>query len=160
MPRVTPFTGSIPADRNGISDSGRYPWAIGPPLSLVARSTSTWIHWWSPVASANRTTISWVTCTQSVGASSRPTRLLAPSTPSRVIGLLTGSPPVGAGGGSGRLGGDPLRPAQVGLAGRAAVQLREDEEFGGPLVVGEPLADVRPRFLRRELGAGVERDDG
>ena len=32
---------------------------MGPPISLVARSTSTWIHWWSPVASANLFTRSW-----------------------------------------------------------------------------------------------------
>src|SRR6266545_6914719 len=35
----------------------------GPPL---ARSGSTWIHWWSPVASANRLTWSWVTWCQSL----------------------------------------------------------------------------------------------
>src|SRR4051812_46600425 len=52
------------------------PCAIGPPygLSALARSTSTWIHWWSPVASANRLTASWVTSCQSLVPSSWPTR--------------------------------------------------------------------------------------
>src|SRR3954464_8297007 len=53
------------------------PWAIGPPygLSFFARSTSTWIHWWSLVASANWLTASWVTSYQSLVPSSWPTRL-------------------------------------------------------------------------------------
>src|SRR5436305_6801104 len=52
------------------------PCAIGPPngLSALARSTSTWIHWWSPVASAKRFTASWVTSYQSLVPSSWPTR--------------------------------------------------------------------------------------
>src|SRR3954452_23228213 len=52
------------------------PCAIGPPygLSALARSTSTWIHWWSPVASAKRLTASWVTSYQSLVPSSWPTR--------------------------------------------------------------------------------------
>src|SRR5689334_18232767 len=49
---------------------------MGPPkgLSALARSTSTWIHWWSPVDSANSWMRSWSTTTQSVGPSSVPTR--------------------------------------------------------------------------------------
>src|SRR3954464_50531 len=52
------------------------PCAIGPPngLSAFARSTSTWIHWWSFVASAKRFTASWVTSYQSLVPSSWPTR--------------------------------------------------------------------------------------
>src|SRR4051795_8368013 len=52
------------------------PCAIGPPngLSAFARSTSTWIHWWSFVASANWLTASWVTSYQSLVPSSWPTR--------------------------------------------------------------------------------------
>ena len=37
-----------------------------------ARSTSTWIHWWSPVASANRSTRSWSISSQSLVPSSSP----------------------------------------------------------------------------------------
>jgi hypothetical protein len=33
-------------------------------LSRAARSTSTWIHWWSPVASANWSILSWPTANQ------------------------------------------------------------------------------------------------
>src|SRR5689334_15460813 len=49
---------------------------MGPPkgLSFFARSTSMWIHWWSPVASANRFTLSCGTSRQSLVPSSLPTR--------------------------------------------------------------------------------------
>src|SRR5690348_6784882 len=49
---------------------------MGPPkgLSFLARSTSTWIHWWSPVASATRSTASCVTSYQSLLPSSWPVR--------------------------------------------------------------------------------------
>ena len=51
----------------GASDSVRNPWAIGPPKGpAFARSTLTWIHWWSPVASANWLTRSWVISSQSL----------------------------------------------------------------------------------------------
>src|SRR5580765_3744949 len=43
-----------------------------PGSSRFARSTSTWIHWWSPVASANLSIISWVTVSHSDGPSSLP----------------------------------------------------------------------------------------
>ena len=56
------------------------PWAhkalddVGAPKGPdLARSTSTWIHWWSPVASANWLIRSWVTWTQSLTATSWPT---------------------------------------------------------------------------------------
>src|SRR5580658_8739157 len=49
-----------------MSDKVRYPWAIGPPKGpLAARSGSTWIHWWSSVASAKRFTRAWSTRNQS-----------------------------------------------------------------------------------------------
>src|SRR5579862_4488018 len=48
----------------GMIDRVRYPWAMVPPNGpAAARSGSTWIHWWSPVASANRSTCAWsITC--------------------------------------------------------------------------------------------------
>src|ERR1044072_8501757 len=50
----------------GISDSVRYPWAIVAPNGpAFAFSASTWIHWWSPVASANVSIRSWVISSQS-----------------------------------------------------------------------------------------------
>ena len=41
--------------RFGIRAKVKNPWATVPPKgdSLAARSTFMWIHWWSPVASAN-----------------------------------------------------------------------------------------------------------
>src|SRR5215471_18998896 len=41
--------------------------------SRLARSTSTWIHWWSPVASANWSTSAWVISSQPLTLSSSPT---------------------------------------------------------------------------------------
>src|SRR5579872_6444150 len=62
----TPSTWIIPAISTGMSESVRYPCAIVPPKGpAFARSGSTWIHWWSPVASAKRSTCSWVTVCQS-----------------------------------------------------------------------------------------------
>src|SRR3989338_3363160 len=46
---------------------------VPPGISRRARSTSTWIHWWSPVASANLSIAAWSTTIQSDGPSSRPT---------------------------------------------------------------------------------------
>src|SRR5690349_13848953 len=49
----------------------------------AARSTSTWIHWWSPVASANRSTRSWLISSQSLVPSSSPVRPARASRSSR-----------------------------------------------------------------------------
>src|SRR6185437_5935253 len=56
------------------SDNVRNPCPIGPPNgdSAAARSGSTWIHWWSSVASANVFTRSWVTSSHSVTPSTCP----------------------------------------------------------------------------------------
>src|SRR5580704_4471489 len=52
--------------RAGIRDRVKYPWAMGPPKGPeAARAGSTWIHWWSSVASANRLTRAWSTVNQS-----------------------------------------------------------------------------------------------
>src|ERR671916_1761019 len=60
---------------------------MGPPngLSRVALSTSTWIHWWSPVASANRSTRSWVTSNQSLVPSAVPTAARSSSSDSNTV---------------------------------------------------------------------------
>ena len=69
MVRVTPGNGGVflPSwpRRLGYSESTRYPCAMVAPNgdSTRARSGSTWIHWWSPVASANRSIRSWVIVT-------------------------------------------------------------------------------------------------
>src|SRR5690349_1434704 len=68
-------TSSAASKKRGSSDSVRKPWAIGPPKGpALARSTSTWIHWWSPVASANWFTCSCVMVIQSLTATSWPTQ--------------------------------------------------------------------------------------
>ena len=69
-------TTSTPASKIfGSSDSVRKPCAIGAPKGpALARSTSTWIHWWSPVASANWFTCSCVTVIQSLVATCWPTQ--------------------------------------------------------------------------------------
>src|SRR3954447_7829163 len=46
-----------------------------------ARSTSTWIHWWSPVTSANVSTSFWVTSCQSEVPSVSPSACLSSSSP-------------------------------------------------------------------------------
>src|ERR671929_964625 len=60
---------------------------MGPPkgLSRFARSTSTWIHWWSWVASANLSTWSWVISTHSLWPRCWPTFASTPSMPSTVV---------------------------------------------------------------------------
>ena len=40
--------------------------------SRLARSTSQWIHWWSPVAWAKASIRSWVIVTQSLGPRGTP----------------------------------------------------------------------------------------
>src|SRR5262245_38910311 len=70
----------------GSRESVRNPWAIGALKgdSRRARSTSTWIHWWSSVASANCWMRSWVTVNQSVTAISWPRKSLSESGESRM----------------------------------------------------------------------------
>src|ERR1700722_6850281 len=55
-------------------ESVRNPCPIGPPNGdcAVARSGSTWIHWWSSVASAKVFTRSWVTSNHSLVPSTWP----------------------------------------------------------------------------------------
>src|SRR5829696_2746919 len=70
--------------------SVRLPWAIVVPngLSFFARSTSTWIHWWSPETSANLSMSSWVTSRQSLGPMVWPTSALSSSIPFTLVGVL------------------------------------------------------------------------
>src|SRR5919197_1994554 len=58
----------------GTSDSTRKPCAMVMPKGpSLARSGSTWIHWWSPVASANRFTCVWSTACHSLDPRCSPT---------------------------------------------------------------------------------------
>ena len=58
-----------------------------------ARSGSTWIHCWSPVASANPCTRSWVISSQSLSPTWRPTSASNPSTPCTTTGSATAGDP-------------------------------------------------------------------
>src|SRR5215210_5350986 len=70
--------------------SVRFPCAIVVPngLSVLARSTSTWIHWWSPEASANLLMSSCVTSRQSLGPTVWPTSAFSSSIPFTVVGVM------------------------------------------------------------------------
>ena len=62
------------------------PCAIVPPKGVCAAfSGSVWIHWWSPVTSANWLIVSCVTSYQSLTPSSWPTAALTSSGPVRVV---------------------------------------------------------------------------
>ena len=69
---TTPAT-SIAA---AISDSVRKPCATGPPKGecFFAFSTSTWIHWWSPVTSAKVLIRTWSTVIGAEAPKSWPTK--------------------------------------------------------------------------------------
>src|SRR2546423_246667 len=71
---MPPFwRGTTSYDIAGSSDSVRYPWAIVVPNGPApARSGSTWIHWWSPVASANASMRDCGTSIQDEGPNSAP----------------------------------------------------------------------------------------
>src|SRR4051812_26004308 len=73
---------------------------MGPPNgdSRAARSGSTWIHWKSPVASANVSTCCWVISVQSLHPRWVPTAPRIASMPSNVVAAMS-SPlgPLGAG---------------------------------------------------------------
>jgi hypothetical protein len=88
--------------KRGSSDSVSRPCAIVPPNGpSAARCGSTWIHWWSSVASANRSTRSWPISSHSVGPSSVPSAATNSSSPSNSQGAavpaytVTGTVPAG-----------------------------------------------------------------
>src|SRR5438093_8918054 len=86
----TSSTTSADCASRGNSDSVRKPCAMvvpnGPP---AARSRSTWIHWWSPVASANASMRSCDTSIQDEGPNSAPasSSLMAPPYDTRGPGV-------------------------------------------------------------------------
>src|SRR4051812_27044341 len=64
---------------------------VEPKGDWAARSGSTWIHWWSPVASAKASTASWVTSCQSLTPSSSPTLFLSSSSPLMTVAAMAAS---------------------------------------------------------------------
>src|SRR5436853_2285539 len=88
---MPPFSrGTTSYDITGSSDSVRYPWPIVVPNGpAAARSGSTWIHWRSPVASANASIRSCGTSIHDDGPNSAPATRSVNATP-LLCGLLDG----------------------------------------------------------------------
>src|SRR4051794_32214577 len=63
----------------------------------AARLVSTWIHWWSPVASANRSTLSWSISSHPLVPSTVPVAALSSSSPvnTRIITPVSHVPATG-----------------------------------------------------------------
>lgn len=59
----------------------------------AAFSGSTWIHWWSPVASAKRSIRFWSTSSQSVYPSCSPTAAFRSSADVKILGSAMSRPP-------------------------------------------------------------------
>lgn len=57
-----------------------------PEGAAAARSGSTWIHWWSPVASANRSIRFWSISSQSLCPSCSPTPAFSSSADVKILG--------------------------------------------------------------------------
>src|SRR6266540_1502891 len=114
MPIVMPSTRQICAPSIGTSDNVRYPCAIVVPNGpFAAFSGSTWIHWWSPVASANVSICCCVTVCQSLWPRCSPFAAANSSSPSKTrmltpFGRSEGSVP-GAAGDVHHLAGDERR---------------------------------------------------
>src|SRR5262245_15052980 len=87
MPMRAPSISTASLKKYGSRDSVRNPWAtvVRYGDSRAARSRSTWIHWSSPVASANSLMCACVTSIQSVSATSFPAHSLSRSTPGITI---------------------------------------------------------------------------
>src|ERR687886_1887168 len=130
---------------------------MGPPkgLSRFARSTSTWIHWWSWVASANLSTWSWVISTHSLWPRCWPTFASTPSMPSTVVCAM-GPPPIR---GSGLL----TPPHSATARGAGLLRLGELSVPDGTFVVMAIVNRTPDSFYDRgatyELAAAVERVD-
>src|SRR5262245_30627590 len=122
-----------------------------PGNSRLARSTSTWIHWWSPVASANLSIISWVTVSHSDGPS------WSPMCVSRSFGVSRFSiafPPSGMAAGGRRASAvkvDQLLERHHLVA--ACRRRHHDQRCDTRLVPGEDaVADVAGAAEERDLG--------
>src|SRR5829696_305826 len=93
MPILKPSDWNSCGRKASSRQSVRLPWAIVVPngLSVLARSTSTWIHWWSPETSANLLMSSWVSSRQSLGPMVWPMSPLSSSIPFTVVGVMARS---------------------------------------------------------------------
>src|SRR5438445_13565360 len=124
----------------GSIDRVRYPWAtVVPNGPFAAASGSTWIHWWSPVASANRLICSCVISCQSLVPSSR----WADCSGSSVVSVVV------------------ISPFLSSLAQRLSARLvHRGEHSGRRRPAGEAVAELLqqrvrvPAFVAREQLAG------
>src|SRR3954467_7072007 len=102
MPIEMPPTVQSSPRKGAHNDIVRYPWAIVPPNGpAFAASTSTWIHWWSPVASANRSIRSCPMVVHSVTPRSVPTAAVSAASESKCIAAVWQKHPRGPGVGTG-----------------------------------------------------------
>src|SRR6478609_8662548 len=125
---------------------------VPPNGPAAARSTSTWIHWWSPVASANLFTRSWSISSQSLVPSSLPAAASSSSKLSRMrIRRLLGG--VGRVCRSDRIRdmSEPTRPTAEQML-RAPKVLLHDHLDGG-------LRPATVLELGREVGHALPADD-
>src|SRR5437868_9345201 len=139
-------------DITGSSDSVRYPWPIVVPKGPVAaRSGSTWIHWWSPVASANASIRPCPTSIHEDGPYSSPSFSIAPPYDTR-------RPRVA---GARREQEDELAVAQLAGAGRPvereqrvdAAHVARVVEVGGAAAVDAELREQRAVHRRPHVDA-------
>src|SRR5437588_1296025 len=175
MPEVRGST--ISKNRPAMRESVKYPWAMGAPNgeSRFTRSRSTWIHWWSPVASAKRTMSSYFMVRQSDLPRSLPASASRPAIPSITVLLAMGrSISRRAGRDDEALRGASERPLEVGELtlgepGAVAVRLGDDLQaypFAARLaaeVDGQVRVEERPpigleRRAHSALGVGEDED--
>src|SRR5215217_1128483 len=130
-----------------------------PPKGVsFARSGSTWIHWWSPVASAKASMSFWDTSCQPETPSSSPSACLSSSSPVmvRIAGTLC-THYVALPGGQGH-GTHPRGPRLRGRAAdqrRAGLARRPPATAGGTLMApleNPLLVTDAPHLLYREIG--------
>src|SRR5690606_9960674 len=167
----------------GSRDRVRKPWAMVLPNGpAAARSTSTWIHWWSPVASAKVLIWSWVTvchglcprwlpCAAASAWMSANSRMRAappshsgrhPTTRNRLVGMAWGlqyRPANGDGPDAPRLrGGGGRGPRSLAVEQLFQAALGHFQVLGdvgqGQARLGEALHDL-PHFDRGDAGGFV-----
>src|SRR5450631_707091 len=144
MAMLIPFTSSSSPNSGMTMDSVRYPCAMVLPNGpAAARCGSTWIHGWSPVASAKVLTRSWVTSSQPVLPRSAPACALSSSRPFMIVVmpvfLLRAGQSAGPVGLAQRLLED--------LAGRGPWQAAGEPDGLGDLVPGEPAVQESEDLL-------------
>src|SRR5215203_4118189 len=145
MPIRAPST-LITSDSNiGSIESDRYPCAIVVPNGpCAAMSLSTWIHWWSPVASANRSMCRCSIVCQSLVPSSR-----SPAWRSAGVSVVATT----------RLLQHRAQRLAVDLANGRQRDVREDPDLARVAVAADAFLRERDELARRRLHAVAQRDE-